>query len=306
MRAGAYRARMSRSISFYSQGARLAGTLWTPPPSARGPAPAVIVTGSWTTVKEQMPANYAPLLAAAGFVVLTFDFRGFGESEGEPRDVESVRSKAEDIRNAVAFLRTHPAVDADRIGAVPICASAGYVAAAMIGETHLRSVAMVAPWLHDAELVRTIYGGDHAVRERIHQALAARERYAASNDVAYVPAASNTDASAAMHMPADALDYYLNPRRGAIPEWGGRFAVMAWQEWLEFDPIALAPRIAVPVRLITGERTATPAGAREFEAGLGAVHDSVWLDGTQFDFYDDPETVTAAAGHAIAHLRATL
>ena len=298
---------MPQPISFFSQGARLTGALWSSSSlSSHGRAPAVIVSGSWTTVKEQMPANYAPLLADAGFVVLTFDFRGFGESEGAPREVESPHGKAEDIRNAVAFLRTHPAVDPDRIGAVPICASAGYVAAAMIDEPHLRSVAMVAPWLHDREIVRTMYGGEDAVRERIDQALAARERYASVDDVAYVPAASSTDASAAMHMPADAIDYYLNPRRGAIPAWGGRFAVMAWKEWLEFDAIALAPRVGAPVRLITGEQTATPAGARKFEAGLGGARDSVWLDGTQFDFYDNPATVTAAAEHAIAHLRSTL
>jgi fermentation-respiration switch protein FrsA (DUF1100 family) len=295
---------MPESVSFFSQGARLAGAIW--PTSSRGRAPAVIVTGSWTAVKEQMPANYAPLLAEAGYVVLTFDFRGFGESEGQPRDVESARSKAEDIRNAVAFLRTHPAVDPDRVGAVPICASAGYVAAAMLDEPHIRSVAMVAPWLHDAEIVRTTYGGDDAVRQRIGQAVAAREQYAASADVAYVPAASSSDESAAMHMPADVIDYYLNPRRGAIPEWSGRFATMAWKEWLEFDPIALAPRAAAPIRLVTGEKTATPGGARKFEAALRSPHDSVWMEGSQFDFYDRPETVAAAAQHAIAHLRSTL
>ena len=165
---------------------------------------------------------------------------------------------------------------------------------------------MVAPWLHDAELVRGIYGGSEGVRDRVAQALAARDRYAASGEIDYVPAASSTDERAAMQMPADAIDYYLNPKRGAIPEWGGRFAVMAWQEWLEFDPIALAPRLDVPVRLVTGEQTATPAGARRFEAGLRGAHDSVALDGTQFDFYDKPETVAAAARHAIEHLRATL
>jgi hypothetical protein len=176
----------------------------------------------------------------------------------------------------------------------------------MIDEPQIRSVAMIAPWLHDAEIVRTLYGGDGAVQQRTEQALGARERYAATAEVAYVPAASSSDESAAMHMPADVLDYYLNPRRGAVPEWGGRFAVMAWTEWLAFDPIALASRITAPVRLVTGENTATPGGVRKFEAGLRAPHDSVWLEGSQFDFYDEPETVAAAAGHAIEHLRSTL
>jgi fermentation-respiration switch protein FrsA (DUF1100 family) len=294
---------MPEPVTFHSQGARLAGVLWRAP---HGRAPAVLVSGSWTTVKEQMPANYAPHLAAAGFTVLTFDFRGFGASAGEPRDVESARAKAEDVRNAVAFLRTHPAVDPERIGALPICASAGYVALAALDEPRLRSIAMVAPWLHDAEIVRGLYGGEGGVRQRTDAGRTARECYAATGEVDYVPAASSTDALAAMHMPADQLDYYLSPRRGAIPEWGARFAVMAWPEWLAFDPIALAARVDAPVRLVTGEQTATPAGARKFEAALRAPHDSVWLPGTQFDFYDRPETVAAAAQHAVEHLRATL
>lgn len=61
--------------------------------------------------------------------------------------VESARGKAEDIRNAVSWLRTHPSVDPDRIGAVAIWASAGYVALAMTDEPQLRSVAMVAQGL---------------------------------------------------------------------------------------------------------------------------------------------------------------
>jgi fermentation-respiration switch protein FrsA (DUF1100 family) len=294
---------MPEHVTFFSQGARLAGRLWGKPGLRR---PAVIVMGSWMTVKEQMPARYAPLLADAGFTAMTFDFSGFGESEGTPREVESATQKAEDIRNAASFLRTHAYVEGERIGALAVCASAGYTAAAAAGEGALRSIAMVAPWLHDAEIVRAVYGGEEGVNQRLAQAAAARERYAKTGEVEYVAAASNSDATAAMYWPGDALDYYLNPRRGAIPEWGARFALMAWKEWLEFDPIALAPRVAIPVRLVTGEQTATPGGARKFEAALAGARDSVWLQGTQFDFYDDPKTVESAARLAADHLRATL
>lgn len=268
--------------------------------------PAVLVAGSWMTVKEQMPARYAPFVADAGFAAMTFDFRGFGESEGAPRELESPTQKAEDIRNAVAFLRTHPSVDGERIGILAVCASAGYAAAAAVGDGRIRSIAMVAPWLHDAEIVRAVYGGEAGIRQRLARAAAARERYVRTGEVEYAPAASSSDESAAMYWPGDALDYYLNPRRGAIPQWGGRFAVMAWKEWLEFDAIALARRVVVPVRIVTGEQTATPGGARKFESALAGAHDSVWMDGTQFDFYDDPKTVEAAARHAVDHLRVTL
>lgn len=300
---------MTQPVTFYSQGSKLVGRLWLPPEandSKSSPPVAVIVTGSWMTVKEQMPAAYARLLAAAGLVALTFDFGGFGESGGDPREVESPLRKAEDIRNAAAFLRTHPVAKAARIGALAVCASAGYAAAAALGDSHLESLAMVAPWLHDAEIVRTIYGGEAAVKERLARAARARETYATTGEVEYVAAASNSDPSAAMYWPGDALDYYLNPHRGAIPEWGARFGLMAWKEWLEFDPVAFASRLNVPIRVITSENSATPAGARKFEAALRCRHDSVWMAGTQFDFYDDARTVASAAEHAIGHFQSSL
>lgn len=294
---------MPEPVSFYSQGARLTGALWAPP---RKVSAAIIVTGSWLTVKEQMPLNYATRLADAGFAVLTFDFHGFGASEGAPREVESPPGKAEDLRNAAAFLRTHPAIDRDRIGALAICASSGYLATAMVGQSHFQSAVMVAPWLHDAAIVHQIYGGEPGVQDRLAQATAARETYARTGDVQYVPAASNSDSRAAMYWPGDALDYYLNPKRGAIPQWGARFALMAWQEWLQFDPMPLAEKLTVPTRIVTGEQSATPGGATQFAGRLRAAHDVIWMQGTQFDFYDNPETVNLAAEHAMKHFRSTL
>ncbi|HEU5075200.1 MAG TPA: CocE/NonD family hydrolase [Polyangiaceae bacterium] len=293
-------------VTFESRDETLAGRLHHPAGAGSGRVPAVIVTGSWMTVKEQMPSAYAALLAKAGFAALTFDFRGFGESSGTPREVESARAKAEDIAAAVRYLRTSPVVDAARVGALPICASAGYTVLSTQSEPGIRSIAMVAPWLHNRAIVESFYGGPMGVAERLERAAAARARYEQTGSVEYVKAASNTDASAAMYWEGDALDYYLNPRRGAIPEWGGRFAVMAWTEWLNFDPIAFAPDLQVPTRLVTGEQTATPGGAKLFAAAMTAPHDLVSLEGTQFDFYDEPRTVEAAASSAVEHFRSTL
>lgn len=291
-------------VTFAAEGVTLFGRLYLSQQRAR--APAVIVTGSWTTVKEQMPANYAPHLAEAGYTVLTFDFRGFGESEGEPREVESAAQKARDIRAAVRFLQLNEHSDKDRIGVLPICASSGYTVLAAMDEPAIRSIAMVAPWLHNRQIVESIYGGAAGVAERLQKAEAARRRFHETGKVDYIKAASNSDPTAAMYWEGDALDYYLNPKRGAIPQWGARFAVMAWTEWLQFDPIAMAPRVKVPTRLLTGEQTATPGGAKLFASGMTARHDMVFSEGTQFDFYDNPKTVSAAAAAAIEHFRRTL
>lgn len=293
-------------VTFPSSGIRLAGILHLPAVAHVQRHPVVVVTGSWTTVKEQMATRYAERLARAGFAALVFDFGGFGESAGEPRDLESPARKASDIQAAVAFVRSRPELDGDRVGVLAICASAGYAAVAAARDPAIRSLVLVAPWLHDATIVEAIYGGAEGVARRRALAREARARWERTGEVTYVKAASNSDPTAAMYWEGDALDYYLNPGRGAIPQWGNRFAVMAWEEWLTFDPIPVAARVTVATLIVTGPGTATPGGAAAFAERLAGPRAVVTLEGTQFHFYDDEATVARASAAAVQHLGRTL
>ncbi|CAN5619845.1 hypothetical protein BH24ACT15_BH24ACT15_03850 [soil metagenome] len=157
------------------------------PVDAPDTGPAVVVTGSWTTVKEQMAGLYARRLAAEGLTALTFDFTGYGQSQGIIRDLEDPNQKAADINAAVGFLTTLDGVDAERIGAVAICASSGYTAVNAARDPRVASMALVAPRLHDPELVQPYYGGDDGVTTRIQAGQAARAAYEATGRVDYVP-----------------------------------------------------------------------------------------------------------------------
>jgi dienelactone hydrolase len=302
-----------KALTFQGAGASLAAHLHVEGVTS-GRRPGVVVVGSWLTVKEQMAAVYAARMAAAGYAALTFDFRGFGASEGAPREVESGRSKAQDILDAAAFLATRPEVDPDRIGVLAVCASAHYTALALqgaqtFGPGTVKSVVMVAPWLHDQALVEQLYGGRAAVKQRLESASRARARYVTTSEVEYIAAASATDQGAAMYMEGDALDYYLNRQRGAVPEWGARFATMAWTEWLTMDSPSLAPRFGAPLRIVTSEHSATPEGTKRFVKGLVCPHDVVWGPAdalSQFHFYDDPATVRFASARAIEHFGSTM
>jgi dienelactone hydrolase len=291
-------------LSFAAGEAHLSANLFLPAEhDASRPLPAVTVTGTWTSVKEQMADRYAAKLAARGFAALSFDFTGFGLSGGEPREVESPARKAHDIRHAAAFLAHHPSIDADRIGAVAICASAMYASRAAIDDPRLRALVLIAPWLHDAKLVREVYGGPEGVAARLRAADQAAELYRHSGAVEYVPVADASDPRAAMPME---IDFYTNPARGKIAGWPNRFAVMAWREWLELDAIALAPHLRVPTRIIHSHAAAIPDGAERFYAALTGEKDLAWSEGDQFDFYDDPPTVDHAVELAAAYLATDL
>ena len=71
-------------VTFTNGDTRLRGMIFRP---ARRdmPSPGVVVTGAWTSIKEQMAGTYARELASRGFAALAFDSTGWGESEGSPR-----------------------------------------------------------------------------------------------------------------------------------------------------------------------------------------------------------------------------
>lgn len=290
-----------KETSFMSEGLCLEGDLYLPGTCREGDKmPAVIVGGSWTTVKEQMAGTYAKELAKAGFITLAFDHRFFGQSEGEPKGYESPKHKIEDFKNALTYLQELPFVEEDKIGALGVCASAGYLANVAAQDNRLKAIVFVAPWLHDTETVEVMYGGKEGVQKRIKAGLDAKKQYEQTGKVEYVPKISATDESAAMF---GEYDYYLNPKRGGISEWGKEFAVMSWPGWLEFNPMTSAKQITSPVLIIQSEEAALPDTARAFYGDLSGKKEIYWMKGTQFDFYDGEEQVREAVEKASVFLK---
>ncbi len=291
----------SQRVMFESNGQRLVGDLYLPDDHQAGEKlPAVIVSGSWTSVKEQMPATYAAEMADRGFAALAFDFTGWGQSEGSERQIEDPITKTADIVAAAEFLASHVSIDPDRIAALGICASAGYAAGAAVDSPYIRSVALVAPWLHDAAIVDAVYGGSEAVA----QLIAVGEEAEASENPMMITAASTTDDTALMQQ----APYYTDSSRGLIPEYVNQFNLASWKPWLTYDAIAIAAQMDdLPVAIMHSQAAAIPQGAEAFYTALKGPKTQKWLDNVgQLDFYDQTDPVRQAADFAADHFHQTL
>jgi uncharacterized protein len=107
---------MQENVSFTSAGLRLSGVLHFPDHYARGERrPAIVVMHGFGSTRDAGNVmEPVALFTSWGYVALRFDFRGCGESEGEPGRILCL-DEVEDARNAVSFLRGRPEVAPERI-----------------------------------------------------------------------------------------------------------------------------------------------------------------------------------------------
>jgi uncharacterized protein len=291
------------SVYLSSNGDLISGRLLRPAAELGRRWRTVIVTGSWLTVREQMPLTYARRLVEHGFAAFIFDFAGFGASQGDPRQFEMPTRKASDIDSAARFLTTLAAVQPNGVGLLSICASAQYALLAMANGAPVQAFASVAGWFHDTESVAPFCGGETGVLRRLAAADRAVERFAASGEVVMVPAYKAGDETAGMFFE---LDYYASPERGAVPTWRNEMAEMSWTHWLLFDGLQAAPKVKVPTVMVHSDDCVLPDNARHVYEALAGPKQLHWSRGGQTDFYDQPSQVDEAVAEAVKHFKDAL
>lgn len=130
---------MITQIEFKSAGRLCRSRLFAPATKQSNGAGIVLAHGLGGTMDSGL-FDYGQAFADAGFHALAFDYRGFGESEGGPRQYISVPRQLEDWRAAIHHLRSHDNVDADRIGLWGISFSGGHVIHLAHSDAKIRGV----------------------------------------------------------------------------------------------------------------------------------------------------------------------
>lgn len=109
---------IEKEATFYSEGNRLKATIYYPDDLPDGgPHPALVINSGYQGFNEFYPKMFAGRMTERGFVCLGFDYRGMADSEGEKGRV-LIEEQAQDVRNAVTFIRSQEDIDPRRVGLV--------------------------------------------------------------------------------------------------------------------------------------------------------------------------------------------
>lgn len=137
------------AVSFDSGGVRCAGVHLSGGSDdfadEDGRRPCVVLANGIGGTVDSGLLPFVERFAAAGVDALAFDYRHFGLSDGEPRQLLSIPRQLEDYAAAIAFARSLDGVDPDRIVAWGSSYAGGHVVAVAVSDGRLAAVISQVP-----------------------------------------------------------------------------------------------------------------------------------------------------------------
>jgi len=283
----------SQKISFNSNNSKVVGIICSRENSEKKPA--VIILGPICSVKEQSPIQYATRLAGRGFIALCFDARGYGESEGEPRQFESLKNKEQDVQAAIDYLVSRNDVDKARILLLGICNGTNEMMQVSIDDSRIKSLALVSGNYLIKENMIQLLGGEKVFNDHLTRAKLAKAKFAKTGKVDYINIVSKSGSD--QLLPPVAIYDWYHPWENKAPYfnykggWQNKVAAMSEWETLNFDALEIAKKVTKPTLVIHGEFS--DGGYLYAKKIYNSISTSnkkaIWIDKTvHFQFYDDP------------------
>jgi dienelactone hydrolase len=154
-------------IEFEVRGLTLRGWHYQPQSDAlkglRG-TPAVVMAHGLSMPRDGGLEPFAERFAEIGCHVLVFDYRCFGDSEGEPRELVSINQQLEDFEAAIGFMRRMPEVDPTRVALWGTSYSGGHVVELASRDSLIAAVVSQVPNLDSLASLKLILKSNSVMR----------------------------------------------------------------------------------------------------------------------------------------------
>ena len=217
-------------ISFHSEGFRLVGDLYAPDDLRSDERrTGIVLCHGYTGVKDLYLPDNARVLVEAGYVVLAFDYKGWGESEG-PRTRLAPYSRVADVQAALTFLGAQAFVDENRLGIYGTSYGGATVVWTGAVDHRVRCIVSVVGVGHGERWMRSVRRPDEwfdllerAAADRVRRTMDGESEFVDRNDILLPDRQSAELAAATRSNVPSALDTlpleYVDETLQFHPEW---------------------------------------------------------------------------------------
>lgn len=260
--------------------------------------PAIVVSHPGGGVKEQTAGTYAKKFAEQGFVTIAYDASYQGESGGELRQLENPYIRTEDVSAVIDYLTTLPYVDKDRIGAMGICAGAGYTANAAIQDRRIKAIGTVSA-VNIGSMFRN--GWENNVRSidalpLVEAGSNARTSDAQGKGYATMPLAPLTEKDAPNEELRQAWEYYHTPRAECATA-PGVATLRSLNQIITYDAYHMADiYLTQPIQIVAGSKAGSKWMSDDLFDRAASTDKSFHIveGANHMDLYDDQAFVDEA------------
>jgi pimeloyl-ACP methyl ester carboxylesterase len=265
---------------FHSQGTRCAGWLYLPEGVTEPPV--VIMAHGFAAERTFRLPAYAERFVDRGLAVLLFDYRNFGASDGEPRNLVSPRRHVQDWHAAIAHVRGLPNVRTGKIALWGSSFSGGHVTVVAARDGGIAAIVSQIPFVDGLSTLDTL-GLQYTLKaltagfRDLGRALTFRAPY-------YVPVVEDPERFGIMNRP-DSKPGYL----AIVPEessWRNECPARIVLAASFYRPLSFAGRVTCPAFVLLAEKdTLIPARTVERLAARMPRAELVRVPLGHFDVY---------------------
>lgn len=266
---------------FASGGTKCAGWLYLPKGIASPPV--VVMAHGFAAEKAFRLPAFAERFAAEGMAVFLFDYRCFGGSDGQPRNLVNPYRHIEDWKAAVAHVRTLPGVGHTRMALWGVSFSGGHVMVAASRDPGISAIVSQVPFVDSIPVLRGM-----GLRQVIRGSVAASRdllRMITFRGPHCVPVVGDPGTTACLTAPGFRPGYL-----SIIPEgcaWKNECPARIGFTMPAYRPTAAAGKVKCPALIVMGEKDSLiPPASVEKAASKMARAELVRLPVGHFEPYD--------------------
>ena len=253
---------LREDVVFASGTERCAAWLYRPDAErwGEGPHPVVVLAHGFSGTREARLWAYAERFREAGMAAFVFDYRYFGDSGGQPRQLLSIKRQLEDWKAAIECVRGLEGLDPRRVALWGTSFSGGHVVAVAAEDSRIAAVVSQTPFADGIAVLRQAgpMNNLRLARAGLKDAWQAVRR----GEPYRIPAVGRPGEVAAMNQPDSYDGYHALFEEGTQfrNEFCGRVALGI----SAYRPIVKASQVLCPLLVLTcaGDTVTPPAPAR--------------------------------------------